>query len=167
MGPRVYKRQPPIRETQNSGKPPKKARITSENLENCSTLSLPGVEILSGPCTSILHFSGTSQLPYPPPCPQGTSGVSLRLETSAGRLVCRSAGLVAAGCWSGLFSFRGPQGGYSRVLTLPFFTFFSHRFSNPPKSTFGANLAPTWCQNDLKKCAWESLRGGSGANVRI
>ena len=33
--------------------------------------------------------------------------------------------------------------------------FFLHLFSKPLKSTFGANLAPTWCRNDLKKWAWE------------
>ena len=50
-----------------------------------------------------LHIFHLKHL-YPPPCPQGTSGVSLRFIRSAGLLVCCS---VPSG---------GPQGGYLREL---------------------------------------------------
>ena len=70
--------------------------------------------------------------------------------------VCRSAdvqGCWSAGCWLLVWtvSFRGPQGAVSKLLASPDFHVFSHQFSNPLKTTFGAHLAPTWCQNDLKK----------------
>ena len=70
------------------------------------------------------------------------------LVRSAGLLVCRSAGLLAAGCWSGLFTLGDHRGHLQTYLRLPFFMFFGGLFSNPLKSTFGANLAPTCCQNE-------------------
>ena len=45
-------------------------------------------------------------------------------------------------CWSGLFSFRELTRSSCMNLRLLFFTLFLHRFSNPPKSTFGL----PWCQ---------------------
>ena len=42
-----------------------------------------------------------------------------------------------------------------RIELRDFFSCFLGWCSKPPKFDSGANLAPTWCQNGLKKWAWE------------
>ena len=82
----------------------------------------------------------------PPPC---RSLRRHRRSVSKACQVCWSAGLQVCR------PLREPQGDFPSDLRLPFFMFFWGSFFNPLKSSFGANLVPTWSQNDLKKWAWE------------
>ena len=65
-------------------------------------------------------------------------------------------------CWSGLFSFRELTGSSCVNLRLLFFTLFLHRFSNPPKSTFG----PPWCQLGAQMTSKSEPKEGPGSHKK-
>ena len=65
-------------------------------------------------------------------------------------------------CWSGLLSFRELTGSSRVNLRLLFFTLFLHRFSNPPKSTFG----PPWCQLGAQMTSKSEPKEGPGSDQK-
>ena len=102
---------------------------------------------------------------YPPPCPQGTNGVSLRFVRSTGLLVCCP------------FPLRGLQGVGLHELVCTCVTVFHAFFGSvfqPPKirlwSYLGANLWPKCSQNasqSLPKRSQKVSRGGLCPFVKL